>query len=135
MLNGAKVGEGAIVGAGAVVTEGCEIPAGHLAVGVPAKVIRELTDADIERTKRAAEPIRARPRKPIAIELESLFRSRGSTNRRMLNLPAGDRSSRHNCCRNHRLFGSAVGTAAVTQQFREMSRADDRFVAISNLAL
>jgi carbonic anhydrase/acetyltransferase-like protein (isoleucine patch superfamily) len=36
------------------VTEGCEIPAGHLAVGVPAKVIRELGAADIERTSRAA---------------------------------------------------------------------------------
>ena len=54
VLNGAKVGEGAIVGAGAVVTEGCEIPPRHLAVGVPAKVIRELTDTDVQRTKRAA---------------------------------------------------------------------------------
>lgn len=54
VLNGAKVGEGAIVGAGAVVTEGCEIPPRHLAVGVPAKVIRELTAADVQRTKRAA---------------------------------------------------------------------------------
>jgi carbonic anhydrase/acetyltransferase-like protein (isoleucine patch superfamily) len=54
VLNGASIGAGAIVGAGAVVTEGCEIPAGHLAVGVPAKVIRELGAADIERTSRAA---------------------------------------------------------------------------------
>ena len=54
VLNGASIGAGAIVGAGAVVTEGCQIPAGHLAVGVPAKVIRELNDADIERTKHAA---------------------------------------------------------------------------------
>ncbi len=54
VLNGATVGAGAIVGAGAVVPEGVEIPEGHLAVGVPAKVIRELTPADIERTRRAA---------------------------------------------------------------------------------
>jgi carbonic anhydrase/acetyltransferase-like protein (isoleucine patch superfamily) len=54
ILNGATVGAGAIVGAGAVVTEGCEIPPGHLAVGVPAKVIRELTDTDIDRAKHAA---------------------------------------------------------------------------------
>ena len=47
VLNGATIGEGAIVGAGAVVTEGCQIPARHLAVGVPAKVIRELTDEDV----------------------------------------------------------------------------------------
>ncbi len=55
VLNGAKIGVGAIVGAGAVVPEGMEIPAGHLAVGVPAKVIRELTPEDSERLMRTAE--------------------------------------------------------------------------------
>ena len=55
VLNGAKVGVGAIVGAGALVTEGCEIPDGHLAVGVPAKVIRQLTDDDIARNRRTAK--------------------------------------------------------------------------------
>ena len=54
VLNGAKIGTGAIVGAGAVVTEGMEVPAGHLAVGVPAKVIRELTSEDSERLTRTA---------------------------------------------------------------------------------
>ena len=54
VLNGATIGGGAIVGAGAVVTEGMEIPAGHLAVGVPAKVIRELTSEDIERLRQTA---------------------------------------------------------------------------------
>ncbi len=54
VLNGAKIGSGAIVGAGAVVTEGMEIPARHLAVGVPAKVIRELTAEDSERLTRTA---------------------------------------------------------------------------------
>ncbi len=54
VLNGAKIGSGAIVGAGAVVTEGMEIPAGHLAVGVPAKVIRELTAEDSGRLTRTA---------------------------------------------------------------------------------
>lgn len=54
VLNGATIGAGAIVGAGAVVTEQAEIPDGHLAVGVPAKVIRELSDSEIERTKRTA---------------------------------------------------------------------------------
>jgi carbonic anhydrase/acetyltransferase-like protein (isoleucine patch superfamily) len=54
VLNGATIGAGAIIGAGAVVTEGCQIPARHLAVGVPAKVIRELTGEDVARTKHAA---------------------------------------------------------------------------------
>lgn len=55
VLNGASVGEGAIVGAGAVVTEGSQIPARHLAVGVPAKVIRELTEKDLSRTEHASK--------------------------------------------------------------------------------
>lgn len=54
VLNGANIGAGAIVGAGAVVTEGMQIPAGHLAVGVPAKVIRELTPENVARAKHAA---------------------------------------------------------------------------------
>ncbi|MAI35883.1 MAG: gamma carbonic anhydrase family protein [Rubripirellula sp.] len=54
VLNGAKIGSGAIVGAGAVVTEGMEVPAGHLAVGVPAKLIRKLTSEDTERLTRTA---------------------------------------------------------------------------------
>ena len=42
ILQRARVGEGAMVAAGAVVAEGQEIPAGHLAVGVPARVAKEL---------------------------------------------------------------------------------------------
>lgn len=38
VLNNAVVGAGSIVGAGAVVREGFEVPAAHLAVGVPASV-------------------------------------------------------------------------------------------------
>ena len=55
VLNGATVGAGAIVGAGAVVPEGREIPPRHLAVGVPARVIRELSDEDLKRLERAAD--------------------------------------------------------------------------------
>ncbi len=55
VLNGAKVCEGALVGAGAIVTEGAVIPAGHLAVGVPAKVVRELSAEQIERMKHGAK--------------------------------------------------------------------------------
>ena len=55
VLNGAKIGARALVGAGALVTEGMEIPAGHLALGVPAKVVRELTDVELQRLTRTAE--------------------------------------------------------------------------------
>lgn len=54
VLNGATVGEQAIVGAGAVVTEGQVIPPRHLALGVPAKVVRELTGEEIEHLSASA---------------------------------------------------------------------------------
>jgi carbonic anhydrase/acetyltransferase-like protein (isoleucine patch superfamily) len=50
VLNGAQVGQDALVGAGALVPEGMTIPPRHLAVGVPARVMRELTDKEIERS-------------------------------------------------------------------------------------
>jgi carbonic anhydrase/acetyltransferase-like protein (isoleucine patch superfamily) len=43
VLNGARVGTGSVVGAGAVVPEGTELPRGSLALGVPARVVRETT--------------------------------------------------------------------------------------------
>lgn len=43
VLDGAVVEPGAQVGAGAVVTPGKVVPAGHLAIGVPAKVVRPLS--------------------------------------------------------------------------------------------
>jgi carbonic anhydrase/acetyltransferase-like protein (isoleucine patch superfamily) len=46
LLNGVIVGSGSIVGAGAVCREGMQIPANSLVVGVPARVIRETTDAE-----------------------------------------------------------------------------------------
>ena len=46
LLNGVVVGSGSIVGAGAVCREGMEIPPNSLVVGVPAKVIRQTTDAE-----------------------------------------------------------------------------------------
>jgi carbonic anhydrase/acetyltransferase-like protein (isoleucine patch superfamily) len=49
VLNGAKIGRGAIVAAGALVTEGMQVPANMLAMGVPAKVRREVTAEEQER--------------------------------------------------------------------------------------
>ena len=45
VLNGAKIGAGSLLGAGALVPEGREIPPGVLAIGSPAKVVRDLTPA------------------------------------------------------------------------------------------
>ena len=49
VLNGAKIGAGAVIAAGALVAEGMEIPAGSLAMGVPAKVRREVSGEEKER--------------------------------------------------------------------------------------
>lgn len=48
-LNGSRVGEGAWLGAGSVLPEGKEIPPWTLALGTPARVVRELTDEEIRR--------------------------------------------------------------------------------------
>lgn len=52
VLSGAVIGAGALVAAGALVPEGREIPAGWLAMGSPAKPLRELTPAERERIAR-----------------------------------------------------------------------------------
>jgi carbonic anhydrase/acetyltransferase-like protein (isoleucine patch superfamily) len=46
ILDGAEIGEEAMIGAGTLVPPGKKIPPGTLAVGSPAKVIREINDAD-----------------------------------------------------------------------------------------
>jgi carbonic anhydrase/acetyltransferase-like protein (isoleucine patch superfamily) len=47
ILNGARIGAGSLVGANSLVPEGKEIPPGVLAVGSPAKVVRELRPEQI----------------------------------------------------------------------------------------
>lgn len=51
LLTGCKIGERAIVAAGTLVREGQEIPPGTVAMGVPAKVRREATEAELERVR------------------------------------------------------------------------------------
>ncbi|MGN7410805.1 gamma carbonic anhydrase [Sporosarcina sp. SAFN-010] len=55
ILDGAVIGEGAFVGAGSLVPPGKVIPPGMLALGSPAKVVREVTDADREDMERIVE--------------------------------------------------------------------------------
>ncbi|MDE0314466.1 MAG: gamma carbonic anhydrase family protein [Candidatus Poribacteria bacterium] len=51
LLTGCQIGERAIVAAGTLVREGQEIPPGTVAMGVPAKVRREATEAELERVR------------------------------------------------------------------------------------
>ncbi|SDJ63619.1 gamma carbonic anhydrase [Salimicrobium halophilum] len=55
VLDGATVEEGAFLGAGSLVPPGKTIPAGTLAMGRPAKVVRELTDEDYREMRRIRE--------------------------------------------------------------------------------
>jgi len=54
VLNGAVIGEQCLVGAGAIVTEGKTFPPRSLLIGAPAKVVRELTDKDLQMLESAA---------------------------------------------------------------------------------
>ncbi|WP_407175340.1 gamma carbonic anhydrase family protein [Bradyrhizobium sp. STM 3562] len=54
VMNGAKIRRGSIVGAGAVITEGKEFPEYSLIIGAPARVIRTLDPAQVERMGSAA---------------------------------------------------------------------------------
>ncbi len=55
VLNGAVIGEESMVGAGAVVPPGFVLPSGKLAVGVPARIVRDLTDGEKESIQISAE--------------------------------------------------------------------------------
>ena len=54
ILNGARIGDNCIVGAGALVTGKMDAPAGSMILGSPAKVIRPLTEAEIESNRKSA---------------------------------------------------------------------------------
>lgn len=48
LLDGAKIGDHCIVGAGALVTGKLDAPAGSMVLGSPAKVVRPLTQAEMD---------------------------------------------------------------------------------------
>ena len=55
VLDGARVRRHSMVAAGAVVREGFEVPEGTLVAGVPAKVVRELTEAEHAKLYQSAQ--------------------------------------------------------------------------------
>lgn len=60
VLNGARLGPGCIVAAGALIPEGRGIPERTLVMGVPARVVRAVTDAEVAAIRAAAERYRQR---------------------------------------------------------------------------
>lgn len=55
ILDGAVLGDNCLVGAGAVVTGKMDAPAGSLLLGSPAKVVKPLTQAQIDANRTSAE--------------------------------------------------------------------------------
>ena len=55
VLNGARIGSNCIVGAGALVTGKMDAPDGSMILGSPAKVVRPLTEAEIESNRVSAQ--------------------------------------------------------------------------------
>lgn len=55
ILDGASVGQGSIVGAGTVVPQGKVIPPGSLVLGVPGKVVRALSEAEMAGNRASAD--------------------------------------------------------------------------------
>ena len=59
VLNGARIGANCLVGSNALVTEGKEFPDNSLIVGSPARVVRTLDEAAVERLRRGASHYQA----------------------------------------------------------------------------
>ncbi len=55
VLNGARIGRNCLIGAKALVTEGTEVPDGSLVLGSPGKVVRSLSEQQIERMHAGTE--------------------------------------------------------------------------------
>ena len=55
ILNHAVVGKNSLIGAGSLIAEGKTIPDGVLALGTPAKVVRDLSQAEITNLERIAD--------------------------------------------------------------------------------
>lgn len=54
VLNGARIGKHCLIGANALITEGKEIPDGSLVMGSPGKVVKALSEAQIQGLKMSA---------------------------------------------------------------------------------
>jgi carbonic anhydrase/acetyltransferase-like protein (isoleucine patch superfamily) len=55
LLGGSEIGDESLVAAGAVVREGFVVPPRSLVAGVPAKILREVSDAEVAQFRASAE--------------------------------------------------------------------------------
>lgn len=88
VMDGAVVGTEAMVGAGAFVPAGTQLPPRALAVGAPAKVLRTLSDDDVQRKREGTETYQALARRSQAGSVEVAPLAAPEADRRRLELPA-----------------------------------------------
>ena len=55
ILNHAKIGKNCIIGANCLITQGKEIPDNSMVLGSPGKIVREVTEEEINELKHSAE--------------------------------------------------------------------------------
>jgi carbonic anhydrase/acetyltransferase-like protein (isoleucine patch superfamily) len=70
LLNGCKIGEGSMVAAGAVVTEGKEFPPHSMLMGIPARVVRQITPEEREELLQDAQGYVQRAREQLLLVSE-----------------------------------------------------------------
>jgi carbonic anhydrase/acetyltransferase-like protein (isoleucine patch superfamily) len=72
LLSGSDIGEECIIGAGAVVPPGMKVPPRSVVMGLPARVVRAVTDEEVARTRMINERYRELARRYAAGELQPL---------------------------------------------------------------
>ena len=85
LLAGCEIGEECVIAAGTLVTEGRRIPPRSVVMGVPGKVVREITAEELERTRRIAAGYLELAQRVCA----ERFRRRGALDRRGRSSPSG----------------------------------------------
>lgn len=107
VLTGAEVGAAAIIGAGALVPEGRRIEASMLAMGMPARPVRAVTDAERERARRGVAHYQAFARE-YAEGLRRADAARADAAVRVVDERGGGaprRRGRHNAAAHHEHAG------------------------------
>ncbi|MXQ07171.1 gamma carbonic anhydrase family protein [Alphaproteobacteria bacterium GH1-50] len=66
ILNGAKIGRDCLIGAGALITEGKVVPDGSLVMGMPGKVVREMSAEAIAANRASSRGYIERARRYLA---------------------------------------------------------------------
>jgi carbonic anhydrase/acetyltransferase-like protein (isoleucine patch superfamily) len=67
VLDGAEVGRNSMVGSGSVVPHGMKVPERSLVLGIPARVVKRLDEADLERSKEQLTEVYEKSRKYLEI--------------------------------------------------------------------